>query len=196
MALCLLALLAACGDRGPDFQPLARDDVILAFGDSLTFGTGANREQSYPAVLARLAGHEVINAGVPGEISADGLKRLPGLLEEYAPALVILIHGGNDLLRKHHAVEIKRNLAAMVDLVRGYGAQVMLLAVPRPSLLLSADPLYAEVAGEQAVPLEEQALAEILQSRSTRSDAIHPNAAGYARLAQAIFRFLEERQAL
>jgi len=195
-ALWLLFLLAACADKGPELQPLGADAVILAFGDSLTYGTGAKREQSYPAVLARLSGHKVINAGVPGEISAEGLQRLPGVLEAYKPALVILVHGGNDLLRKNHSDEIKRNLSAMIGLIRRQAAQVVLVAVPRPSLLLSADPLYAEVAEEEKVPLEDEALATILQSRSSKSDAIHPNARGYAQLAQDIFDFLERHHGL
>ena len=196
LAFWLVLGLAACADREPDLQPLAPDDIILAFGDSLTYGTGANAEQSYPAVLARLSGHEVINGGVPGELSTDGMKRLPSLLRSHRPALVILIHGGNDLLRKRNPESIKGNLRDMIRLIRGQGAQVMLVAVPRPALLLSGEPLYAEVASEEHVPLEADALAHILQSRELKSDAIHPNAEGYARLAKSIHRFLKARQGL
>ena len=194
--LILLLFLGGCGDSGPNLQPLADQAVILAFGDSITYGTGASKEQSYPAVLEKLSGHKVINAGVPGELSADGLNRLPKLLETYQPALVILTHGGNDLLRKMQRETIRQNLAAMIELIRQQQAQVVLVAVPRPSLLLSADPLYEQVAQFLQVPLVKESLPEILQSRQSKSDAIHPNANGYAQLARDIFQFLQDRQAL
>lgn len=88
--LCLL--LAACGE--PGFRPLAAGETILAFGDSLTEGRGVNPAQSYPSVLASLSGHPVINGGVSGELSRAGRARLPGLLAEHRPALVILLEGG------------------------------------------------------------------------------------------------------
>ena len=75
-----LVLFAGC-DSGPQIAPFGRDAVVLAFGDSLTHGTGAPEGQSYPDVLANLLGRPVINVGIPGEISAAGLKRLPSVLD-------------------------------------------------------------------------------------------------------------------
>ncbi|MDP2252857.1 MAG: GDSL-type esterase/lipase family protein, partial [Thiobacillus sp.] len=94
-----LFLLAAC-DRVPTLPKLDSHDVIVAFGDSLTHGTGASADTAYPAVLASLTGLAVINAGVPGDTTSSGLARLPAVLEEHRPRLVLLCLGGNDMLRK------------------------------------------------------------------------------------------------
>ena len=108
---CLLAFLTACSSSQPGLSPLADDAVILAYGDSLTFGTGANSDtESYPAVLAQLTQRQVVNAGVPGEISSEGLDRLTTMLEQHQPDLVILCHGGNDLIRRLDKHQLKSNL--------------------------------------------------------------------------------------
>lgn len=107
----LLLLIAAC-DAGDRLQPLTKNAVILAFGDSLTHGTGASIEQAYPQKLQAMLSRTVINAGVPGEISQTGLKRLPGLLKKYQPELLILCHGGNDILRKKKPETNQRKSAA------------------------------------------------------------------------------------
>ena len=169
---------------------------MLAFGDSLTFGTGAGVEDSYPAVLAAITGRNVIRAGVPGEVSAEGLKRLPALLEQHRPQLVIICHGGNDILRKLDLRKLSANLRDMIETARSHGAEVLLIGVPEPGLLLSPADHYREVAEELEVPLEAEALAEILGHRSLKSDTIHPNAAGYRKLAQAIADLLAETGAI
>jgi len=100
---------------------LDNDDVVVAFGDSITFGTGANREESYPAVLEKLIGRRVVNAGVPGEVTADGLSRLPEILAREKPALLILCHGGNDLLRRLNDQQTADNIRKMIRLARQRG---------------------------------------------------------------------------
>jgi lysophospholipase L1-like esterase len=191
----LLAGLAACS-APPTLPRLAADAVILAFGDSLTYGTGADDTQSYPAILAQLAGRRVVNAGVPGEVSAEGLARLPGVLDEYRPQLLILSHGGNDLLRKGSTEELARNLRAMVKAARSRGIAVVLVGVPAPGLLLGVPDLYATLAEEQRLPYEAEVLRTILGDRALKSDPIHPNAEGYRQLAQRLHRLLRDAGAV
>ena len=198
LSLLILALplvLSACGG-GPQLPPLSADAVVLAFGDSLTHGTGAKETESYPAVLAAATGLTIVNAGIPGEESDAGLARLPDLLAEQQPDLVILGHGGNDLLRKRDLNRTKSNLRQMAELARASGASVVFLGVPKPGLFIGTHPLYRELAEAQGIPLEDQALAEILADADLKSDAIHPNAAGYAELAAAIHALLKQTGAL
>ena len=183
--LTLLLLLVGC-EAKPAIRPLAPGATILAFGDSLTHGNGASAEQSYPAVLGKLLGVRVVNAGVPGEVSAAGRERLPGVLEQVRPQLVILIHGGNDFLRRLDVKQTKQNLRAMIEACRQQGADVVLAGVPQLGLFLSPAPFYAELAKEYRLPYLEDTLSAILKDSSLKSDEIHPNAAGYRQLAGAL----------
>ena len=191
-----LLCLAGCSGHAVPLQPLPEDAVVLAFGDSLTFGTGAAREQSYPAVLSALIDRQVVNAGIPGELSSAGLRRLPSLLAEHRPGVVVLCHGGNDILRRRDRAALRSNLEQMIAEIRAAGAEVVLLAVPDFGLMLSAAEDYRAVATATGVPLEERALPEILADRGLKSDAIHPDARGYQRLAEAVAALLERHGAL
>ena len=191
--LTLLLLLAGC-DSKPAIRPLAPGATILAFGDSLTHGNGAGAGQSYPALLEELLGVRVVNAGVPGEESAAGRKRLPGVLEKAQPQLVILIHGGNDFLRRLDVAQTKQNLRAMIEACRLQGADVVLAGVPQVGLFLSPAPFYAELAKEYRLPYLEDTLSDILKDRSLKSDAIHPNAAGYRQLAEALAGLIRDAE--
>ena len=195
-ALILLVVLAAACSGGPKLPRLAPDAVVLAFGDSLTFGTGAQADHSYPARLQALIGRKVVSAGVPGELSASGLARLPAALDEAKPQLVILCHGGNDLLRKLDEAQTANNLRAMVELARARGAGVVLIGVPKPGLLPSPAAFYADIAKELRLPYEDAALRKILTDISLKSDLVHPNAAGYARLAEAVAVLLKKAGAV
>lgn len=196
MLLLGLLLFLTCGcDRTPPLPKLSSDAVVLAFGDSLTFGTGANPAESYPEVLQSLLGRRIINAGVPGEVSAEGLQRLPQLLEANAPELVILCHGGNDFLRRQPVGEVAANLRAMIELIHARGAAVVLVGVPQPGLTVQPPDFYPELAKEFALPYEGEILHQLLTDRELKSDTVHPNAAGYRRLAEALHQLIARAQA-
>jgi lysophospholipase L1-like esterase len=193
--LCLLLLLAGCGG-GPELEPLQPGATVLAFGDSLTRGTGAASGSGYPEALARLTGLEVVNAGIPGEVSAEGRARLPAVLAEHRPDLVVLIHGGNDILRNMPATRTRENLVAMIDGIRGAGAQVVMLGVPGRNLTLSSPTYYGEVAEAAEVPIDVDVLPSLMRDRSVKSDQVHFNARGYRLMAEAVRDLLQDAGAL
>ena len=189
------ALLAACG-KSPQLPPLGTNDVILAFGDSLTHGTGASPAESYPAQLQSLISRKVVNAGVPGEVSADGLQRLPGVLEETQPKLLILCHGGNDFLRKLSEAEAAANVRAMIKLAKDKGIGVVLVATPKPGFSISPPDFYAAIAKEFSIPFNDNALSSVLRDNALKSDLVHPNARGYTQIAETLAKLLKKSGAI
>jgi len=193
----IVVFLSACDKPSPVFEKLSPDAVILAFGDSLTYGSGASQNADYPAILSTLSSHEIINAGIPGEISRDGLNRLPDLLDEYQPELLILIHGGNDMIRRIPSQQISDNLKQMIDEARQRNIKVVMLGVPKLNLfLLDSAELYQQVADEQKVPIDLETLPKILSTTALKSDAIHPNNEGYRIMAENIYKLLVNSGAL
>lgn len=196
VSLCLVAPgialgIAGCGRSTPHLPKVDPGGTILAFGDSLTYGTGADASESYPAVLERLVARKVVRAGVPGEVTAEGLARLPAALDEYAPQLLILCLGGNDMLRRIDEATITASLRAMIAMARDKGIAVVLLAPPRPALLTSAPAYYGDIAKEFRIPVEAEVLTSVLSDNSLKSDLIHPNARGYAKIAEALAKLLK-----
>ncbi|HEX9024520.1 MAG TPA: GDSL-type esterase/lipase family protein, partial [Geobacteraceae bacterium] len=182
--------------RSTKLKPLPADAVVLAFGDSLTYGSGAAENESYPAVLEQLTGHRVLNYGIAGETSGDGLARLPGVLEREKPALLLLCEGANDILRRMDQAQAAENLRAMVRLARERNIDVVLIAVPDFNLTLSPPKFYGEVADEFKIPIEEKALPDILGKVSLKADYVHPNAAGYRQLAEKLASLLKKNCAI
>jgi len=173
-------------------QALPKEAVILAFGDSLTYGKGAP-ERSYPTQLQELIKIKVINAGLSGEPSSKGLQRLPSLLKQHKPDLVILCHGGNDLIQQKSKQILRDNLTKMIHLIKASGAQVLLVGVPNFKLIrFSTEALYEELAQEEAVMYEGDILSIIENDTSLKSDRIHPNAKGYGLMAEAFAEVLRE----
>lgn len=195
-AFAVAVAASACGGSTPPLPPLDPAAVVLAFGDSLTFGTGAAEGESYPAQLERLIGRKVVAHGVPGETSAQGLARLPGVLEATQPRLLLLCHGGNDILRKLPEGEAAANVRAMVRLARDRGVAVVLIGVPKPGVPPAPAAFYADVAKEFALPYEGAIVKTVLADNALKSDWVHPNAQGYARMAAAVADLLKKAKAL
>ena len=193
--LLLLLFLTACGNS-QQFAPLPDDAVILAFGDSLTYGTGANKGESYPAVLESSVNRKVINAGVPGELSTQGLRRLPKLLDKYQPDLLILCHGGNDILQRENLAEAEANIRQMILLAEDRNIPVILLGVPKPGLFLNDADLYNNIADNTEVTFIPNLIAKILSDASMKSDPVHPNNNGYSKMAFILANTLKNNGAL
>ncbi len=196
IAIALLAL-ATIGCSGPREAPLPAGTTVVVVGDSITAGHGVGADAAWPARLAQRTGWRVIAAGVSGDRTAGGRARLPALLDEHAPALVIIELGGNDLLRGVPPAEIVANLEAMVEAARGRGAKAALMAAPQPNALglltgLSPAPLYRDLAERARIPLIEKALPAVLSDGKLKLDALHPTAEGHRLLAERAAGELEE----
>ena len=193
IAIVVILILFSFSQKETNIQPLNPQDTILAFGDSLTYGYNAEHSESYPAVLSHLTGYKVINEGVLGDTSVDGVKRLAPLLEDSNIKLMILCFGGNDLIQGLSKENLKNNLKTMIHMAKEKNIEVLLISVPNLGLFgLSAMELYAEVADEENVPLLSGILANVLSQPSLKSDQIHPNALGYKMMAEKIYEKLKE----
>jgi lysophospholipase L1-like esterase len=118
------------------------------------------------------------------------------MLDEVKPGLLVLCHGGNDFLRKLDEAEAARNVRAMAQEARTRGIAVVLIATPKPGLMPSPPGFYADIARELKIPFEDAALKKILTDNELKSDLVHPNAKGYARMAQAVADVLKASGAL
>jgi acyl-CoA thioesterase I len=195
VVLVLLLAAAGCGE-GPTLEPLPGDAVVLAFGDSLTYGSGAQESESYPAQLEQLIGRRVVRAGVPGEVSAQALARLPGLLEEHSPKLLLLCIGGNDFLRRLGNRQAEDNVRAMVQLARSRGVEVLLIGTPEPGFSVTPPAFYAGIAEEFGLLYEEDVIGEVLRDAALKADPIHPNARGYRLIAERVAAALRKSGAI
>ncbi|WP_373018777.1 GDSL-type esterase/lipase family protein [Thiomicrorhabdus sp.] len=191
----LLALtLSACSDY--KLPPLAEEAKILAFGDSLTVGVGVSPAQSYPAVLEKLSGRVVINSGVSGETSEQGLSRLKEELQRHQPALLILLEGGNDVLKNVSPETVEANLGKMIRVAKDQGVSVLLVGVPEKGVFPDTADWYESLSDEYEVPLENDIVADLMGRLTMKSDYVHFNRAGYQALAEAIYKKLKEAGAL
>ena len=192
----LLAALLLQGCAEPKLSPVPIDGTVLAFGDSLTLGVGADQSDSYPSILSELGGRRVINAGVSGETTDLGLARLQDTLPKVNPDLLLLLEGGNDILRARDPADTKSNLAAMVELARNQGVEVVLVGVPDKLLFSDSASFYEELAEQYELVFDGETLAGLLRRSDYKSDAVHLNSQGYRLLAEAIHELLAERGAL
>lgn len=184
-------LLVAC-DKPLQLPTLAPGSTVLAFGDSVTFGTGAGPGEDWPSLLAERTGWQIVNAGIPGDTAEAGKHRLAALLDAHQPRLVIIEIGGNDFLRRRPQAAVKEDLRDIIRTVKSFGAQPVLVAVPELSLLAivakrpSDAPIFAELAEEEHIPLITDVFSDVLAQAQLRADQIHPNALGYQEMAKGL----------
>lgn len=195
-----LAMLVVACSHAPTSkaQKIPPNSTVLALGDSLTFGYGASSDAAYPQQLAQLTAWRVINGGVSGDTSAQALARLPTLLKQHQPKLVLLGIGGNDFLRGIPESQTHQHISQMVQMIQAQNREVVLIAIPQPSLTaafgsLSDHALYASLAKQHRVPLLEEAWSDILSDKKLKSDAIHANAQGYRIFAEKMADFLRKQ---
>ena len=195
--LAIAVVLGACGKplKLPTIQPGA---TVLAFGDSVTFGTGAAAGEDWPTLLAKQTGWRIENAGIPGDTAEAGKERIQALLDEHRPALVIVEIGGNDFLRRRPPAAVKEDVRRMIQAAKKAGSQVVLVAVPEFSLLgavtrkPSDSPIYRELGDEEKIPVVSDVFSDILGRPELCADQIHPNAQGYQQMASGIQAYLKK----
>lgn len=218
-SLALVCLLAACADRSgspkeepaapapqasaaaPDPDAAPPRPRIVAYGDSLTAGLGLLEQEAYPAVLQRkidAAGYqfEVVNAGLSGDTSAGGVRRLDWALEGEVRVLIVSF-GGNDGLRGLPVAQMKENLSTIIDKARERNVVVILAGMEAPpnfgaEYATSFRQAFRDVAMKKRVLFIPFLLKDVAgRSEMNQSDGIHPNQQGAQIVADTVWSVLE-----
>ena len=194
----VFAVLTASCTESEKYSAIPKGATVLILGDSLSYGTGAKEGEDYPTLLAQATGWKMINEGVPGDTTAGGLERLPELLEEYQPKLLIVELGGNDFLQQLPKSQTEANLKAILTLAKARNIPTTLVAIPEINALraavgsLSDHGLYEAIAKETKTPLIKDVFSGVLSDRSLKADQVHPNAAGYLKVSNEMQVALKE----
>jgi acyl-CoA thioesterase I len=168
-----------------------KDGPIVAFGDSLVQGVGASNGNDLVSLLSAKIGEPIINLGVSGNTTAQGLARIDEVLEK-EPRLVILLLGGNDYLRKVPLGETFSNLRRIITRLQSQGAVILLLGVRGGLISDKFDSYYEDLAEETGSAHVSDVLDGLIADQRYMSDAIHPNDVGYARIAERIYPVLKK----
>jgi acyl-CoA thioesterase-1 len=175
--------------------------VVLAFGDSLTAGYGVKDEESYPSKLQEKissAGfpHKVVNAGVSGDTTAGGVRRIRWLMK-HEPEIVILALGANDGLRGLSIDEMRKNLEIMITICREHNAQILLAgmkALPNygEDYMREFETVFPELAEKHDLIFLPFLLEGVAGERKyTQSDGLHPLASGYSIITDLVWQRLK-----
>ncbi|HYH09517.1 MAG TPA: arylesterase [Thermoanaerobaculia bacterium] len=164
----------------------SRGTAVIAFGDSLTAGVGASDGNDYVSRVASQTGLDIANAGVSGDTTEDALARIERDVLARDPRIVIVGLGGNDFLRQVPMATTEANLRTIVRQIQDAGAMVVLLGFSFPSFGPRYEDMYEKVAEDTGCLLVPDVLDGILNNPKLKSDEIHPNADGYALLAERV----------
>ena len=165
-------------------------EKIICFGDSLTHGTGASRGKDYPSQLSKMISRPVINAGVPGDTTARAMQRLERDVLAYAPDIVLVTLGGNDLKNGVASDAAFKNLKMIVNLIHNQGARVIIGGLQIPFKDRGFGRGFQKLADDTGATLIPNILEDIMGNRQRMSDPIHPNDAGYRIMAERFHKAL------
>jgi lysophospholipase L1-like esterase len=174
-------------------QPPLGPGPIVALGDSLTAGQGAPAGQGYIDQLARLTGHVIINRGVGGNTIAEAHARLNTDVLALKPSLVIVLLGGNDVLRGHELEPAFLELEGLVREIQARQVRVLLVGLPELVPFSGLSRRYRQIAEKTGVPFVPDVMDGVIGQRTLMSDQIHPNAAGYKIMAERIAPVLKQQ---
>ncbi len=190
LVICLFLLILGCSAR-PDIANLdSRGSAIICFGDSLTQGVGASPGHDYPSLLAKALGRDVINAGAAGETTRDALRRLDHEVLSRDPQLVIVEFGGNDFLQHLPRAEIFANLETIVRRIQDHGAMVVVVGIQAGLFGDATRQDYRKVARARRAAFVPNILEGISYEPALKSDELHPNNAGYEKIAERIAKIV------
>jgi lysophospholipase L1-like esterase len=186
VVLALLTLAACRDNRWKITNAYPQGVAVVAFGDSLTSGYQMGAGESYPEQLAARIGRPILNRGVSGDSTVEGLARLERDVLDENPRIVIVGLGANDMLRRQPIDPAFVNLCAIVDRIHARGALVVLLGVDGPRLYVDWDGRYRQLARETGCVLVPDLLDGVIGDHALMYDQVHPNAKGYAKIAERI----------
>ena len=171
-------------------SPSAGTDIV-AFGDSLVAGTGSSDGHDFVSLLSGAIGQPIVNLGVPGDTTADGLARINGL-DAYKPKVVLLLLGGNDYLKRIPQEQTFANLAAIIKDIQSRGAIVLLLGVRGGLFGDHFSSGFEDLRDTYHTAYVSNVLDGLLGDKKYMSDQVHPNDAGYRLIAERIAPVLKE----
>lgn len=162
--------------------------AVVAFGDSLTAGYGASAGESYPDVLAQLVDRPVVNLGLSGDTAANAPTRLTSVLRE-RPYMVLIEFGANDFMRRQSMQQAIDAVARIVDEVQAAGAIAVIVDTGGPGMS-EYTKAYKKLAKEKGALFVPGILKGIFFHKKYKSDQVHPNAEGYAKVAHKVHKVI------
>jgi acyl-CoA thioesterase-1 len=188
-SLFVILLIILCGCARPEIPNLNNKGAnIICFGDSITFGYGANPGEDYPTVLSNLVSAPVINAGVDGDTTFEALARIESDVLSKDPYLVIVEFGGNDFLRKVPKADTIKNLGEVIERIHQHGAIVALVDISAGFFFQEYRAAFKKLAKDKKTIFVPVVLTNIITNPAMKSDFFHPNARGYQMIAKRVYQ--------
>ncbi len=166
-------------------------EKIICFGDSLTFGTGAQTGMSYPSQLSEMIQQPIVNAGIPGDTTATALARLEKDVLQRNPKIILITLGGNDLKNRVSKETAFKNFKTIINTVHSKGALVVVGGINIPFYGRGYAKLYKQLCIQTGSILIPNVYEGIMGNKALMSDPIHPNTKGYTVMAEKFYTVLE-----